>query len=140
MSTYYCSDCAKRLSIVSPIPLVSGAGPSSGYLQDKFFEHTVSGTTGKLKSIFDDGSWPTYQGRIQDTINSGAVEIDHLSRVNFIACIGTEIGQTFQSGQLVERCHSVKVVLSHLSGKQHAYPIAFPSGSQACAGCGKPIS
>jgi hypothetical protein len=139
MSTYYCIDCARASGLISPLPVTSGVAPTSGYQLDKFLEHTVSGMTGKLKSIFNDGSWASYQGYMVDAVNSGCLEIDAQNRKNLVILAGKGTGATFESGRFVTSCSGVKVVLSEVSGRIHGFPFDIIAESQVCAICGRRV-
>jgi hypothetical protein len=95
--------------------------------------------TGKLKSIFNDGRWATYQDYMVDAVNSGCLEIDDQNRKNLVFLAGKETGVTLQSGRFVASCSGVKVVLSEISGRIHAFPFDIIAGSQVCAICGRQI-
>ena len=139
MPIHYCHDCSRMSGLITPLPLASGPAPTSGYQLDKYVEHTVSGMTGKLKGIFNSGSWEAYQGYMVDAINSGCLEIDDQNRKNLVILAGKETGVTFQSGEFVAPCSGVKVVLSELSGRIHGFPFDVIKESQVCAGCGRRI-
>lgn len=95
--------------------------------------------TGKLKSIFNDGSWAAYQGFMVDAVNSGCLEVDPQNRKNLIILADKETGVTFQSGSFVASCSGVKVVLSEVSGYIHAFPFDTIAESQVCAICGRRV-
>jgi len=115
----------------------SGLTPSSGYALQKFLEHTVSGMTGKLKSIFNERGWAPYQDFMVDAVNSGCLEIDNQNRKNLIVLADKETGVTFHSGNFVGSCYAVKVVLSEVSGHSHAFPLDIPAESEVYATCGR---
>jgi hypothetical protein len=125
--------------LINPLPPTSGLAPTSGYPLQKFLEHTVSGMTGKLKSIFNDAKWEVYQGFMVDAVNSGGPEVDDQNRKNLIVLADKETGVTFQSGNFVASCSGVKVVLSEVSGHIHAFPFNIIAESQVCKICGRRI-
>jgi hypothetical protein len=139
MPVYYCHECARASGLVNPVLPMSGLAPTSGYTLQKFLEHTVSGMTGKLKSIFADRSWAAYQDFMVDAVNSGCLEVDDQNRKNLIVFAGKETGVTFHSGKFVASCSSVKVVLSESSGQIHAFPSNVIAESQVCVACGRRV-
>ena len=139
MPVYYCHECARASGLINPVLPTSGLAPTSGYPLQKFLEHTVSGMTGKLKSIFNNGNWTAYQGFIVDAVNSGCLEVDDWNRKNLIVLADKETGVTLQSGNVVASCSGVKVVLSEVSGHIHAFPFNVMAQSQVCATCGRCI-
>jgi hypothetical protein len=139
MPLYYCHECASASGLINPVLPMSGLAPTSGYPLQKFLEHTVSGMTGKLKSIFNDGSWAAYQDFMVDAVNSGCLEVDDMNRKNLIVLADKGTGVSFQGGNFVASCSGVKVVLSEVSGHIHAFPFNIIAESQVCATCGRRV-
>lgn len=140
MSTYYCHSCARAFGLIHEHQNNSLNLTGNSYLFGKYLKHHPPVNPSGIVSIYDDANYEKYKDFTISGSAAGAVEVDSRGRNNSIFFMGEEIGAKFEGGVFQGPADSVKVVLSHDTGKMHSYPIdSSPLQSAQCADCGAPI-
>jgi len=139
MITRYCHRCGANLGLFGDVYTNDVLG--TPYQLSKFMKHTVPNAFWNAVSVFETASTGRYADYVVNAVASGAVEIDHMGRRNFIWLAGELTGFRYEQGVAQAPQDGVKVVLSSETGKIHTFPV---SGSglvtQPCARCGGLVS
>ncbi len=137
MCVYYCTDCMVRERLIAPVNLTGLAANS--YQLDKFIKHTTPTSFFSVNSVFTTTSWNEYKIYMVTTCASGCLEVDASGRKNLLFFAGKETGLKYEQGMYTTSCSGIKLVLSEVEAKVHAYPIDFAPESRTCQTCGKPV-
>lgn len=138
MNKYYCHKCSAEKGYLNSVDQLNFTG--SSYQLEKFLKHTVPKSQSGLLSVFDSGCYNQYKDHIVNTMVSGSTEIDDYNRKNIVWFAGDSNGITYRDGNVEMPTDSIKVVLSDIDNKIHAYPTSSNEiQKQKCDECGNDI-
>ena len=140
MSQYYCYECAISNGLIFPVDADSLNLTGTTYQLDKYVKHTTPSTQKGLVTIFDRPDYEKYRSYIVTGTISGMLEIDDISRKNFVWYGGYQTGFEIINGNYIAPVSGIKIVCSEDDQQIHAFPVEGVSGLiYNCMICGKPL-
>ena len=135
----YCFACAAKQNLNAPPP--SGSLLASTYQLYNFQKHTQPSTQYVKQSVFLTPSTERLQNYVLSASLSGSVVVQPDGHVSWIWLAGEHTGFTYSKGKVQNPTNGIKVVLTDVNGKAHAYPISSTELTTGpCLGCGVTIS